>query len=722
MAVRILGIVDDFKLLGRIRDIISIYFDLQHVLKDLFGVNLNLKKSSLLCLQMHTILDPASSLEPIYQQFPQMRLIPVATQGTIIVGVPVGTTNFVDAALSQFLADCEQEFQKLLRFPFANCFMLLLRYCCNRKPVYLGRNVSPEKMLPHAKKFDHIIDSLFEKYFNIPLASTSNLRDIIPGSRLGVQHIRKLAAFQLRDSEKRGGLGLGSMASITIPAFLAASYCHILSTLSLLPPTQQLLIENSSSALFTQPILYAHKHMVEMGAQSRIVDPPDAQFDPSSNSAESSNLYLPDVDVFFQPNAAAVFPNISKMMRKVTNQKFVSQWTQQHDPLLKHVQDICQADPALRARMNHLAECEVKGSHPRFDIPTQQSIRFRPTAFMGNLLAMLTTDFSPFQYGQYLQLVLGLDFLPPSTSDGRCPCGRANDSTGYHRLNCSRWAGRSWAQGHNLVVAALAYENRRLGLAVVDLDAAMRRQCTHLTSQARGDILVRTNEVEITDRAQGHGTARKNFVIDVKTVAMVDGNGVWDERWNTATSQHDNPGLLTAEQTKYRKHEAQYAQTGHSFVAFVCSCFGALGPSAIRYLWVLAMLELRQHEALRHAQGLDPLDDSERAQFRANCYRSSSARVAAAMAKATVMRLTGTPSLPTVPPVPRQHLAHNLPGPSDTRSFRRRPPAPPACPSPLPPLPPLLPPPFLLPAASLVDLRHPLPVPLSPSDRLPSFE
>jgi hypothetical protein len=55
--------------------------------------------------------------------------------------------------------------------------------------------------------------------------------------------------------------------------------------------------------------------------------------------------------------------------------------------------------------------------------------------------------------------------------------------------------------------------------------------------------------------------------------------------------------------------------------------FGALGPSAIRYLSVLAMLELRQHEALRRLQGMDPLDDSERApsQNRANCFRSSSA-------------------------------------------------------------------------------------------------
>ncbi len=206
------------------------------------------------------------------------------------------------------------------------------------------------------------------------------------------------------------------MASIATPAFLAASFCHILSTVSLLPPTQQLFVENSSSDLFTNPILYVHKHMVAMEAQIRTVDPPDDHFDPLS-----SPLYLPDVDVFFQSSVAAVFPNISKMIRKVTKQKLVSQWAQQNDPPLKHVQDVCRAYPALRARTNHLAECELKGSHPRFDIPTQQSTRFRPTAFMGNLLAILTTDFSPFQLGQYLQLVLGMDFLPPSTPDGQCP-------------------------------------------------------------------------------------------------------------------------------------------------------------------------------------------------------------------------------------------------------------------------------------------------------------
>ncbi len=189
--------------------------------------------------------------------------------------------------------------------------------------------------------------------------------------------------------------------------------------------------------------------------------------------------------------------------------------------------------------------------------------------------------------------------------------------------------------------SALGFENRRLGLSVVDIDAAMRKTCTQPNSLARGDILVRFNDLEIKVCAAGHGYARKEFVIDVKTVAVVDSNGHWGERWNARKGQHDNPGMLAAEQTKYRKHELAYSHTGYSLVVFICSCFGALGPSAIRYLSVLAMLELRQYKSLRNQQGLDPLDDSERAQYWANCFKSSSARIAAAMAKATVMRLAG---------------------------------------------------------------------------------
>ncbi len=55
------------------------------------------------------------------------------------------------------------------------------------------------------------------------------------------------------------------------------------------------------------------------------------------------------------------------------------------------------------------------------------------------------------------------------------------------------------------MASALAFENRRLGLPVVDIDAAMLCQCSHANSQARGDILVHTTDLETTDHVQASG-------------------------------------------------------------------------------------------------------------------------------------------------------------------------------------------------------------------------
>ncbi len=54
-----------------------------------------------------------------------------------------------------------------------------------------------------------------------------------------------------------------------------------------------------------------------------------------------------------------------------------------------------------------------------------------------------------------------------------------------------------------------------------------------------GDILVRTTDLEITDKAQRHCSSGKQLVIDVKTGAMVDNTGAWGDRCNATTNQHD---------------------------------------------------------------------------------------------------------------------------------------------------------------------------------------
>ncbi len=79
------------------------------------------------------------------------------------------------------------------------------------------------------------------------------------------------------------------------------------------------------------------------------------------------------------------------------------------------------------------------------------------------------------------------------------------------------------------MVTAVGFESRRLGLSVDDIDSAMRRQCTYLNAQARKDIHVQPcySDMESKNCVLGHGYARKQFVIYVKPVAMVDGNGDW---------------------------------------------------------------------------------------------------------------------------------------------------------------------------------------------------
>ncbi len=74
-------------------------------------------------------------MEPNYQQLPELWLIPLAKGGTVILGVPVDTKEYVNDAIRNELAECDQLCQKLFRFQFANCFIILTRYCPNRKPI-----------------------------------------------------------------------------------------------------------------------------------------------------------------------------------------------------------------------------------------------------------------------------------------------------------------------------------------------------------------------------------------------------------------------------------------------------------------------------------------------------------------------------------------------------------------------------------------------------------
>ena len=113
---------------------------------------------------------------------------------------------------------------------------------------------------------------------------------------------------------------------------------------------------------------------------------------------------------------------------------------------------------------------------------------------------------------------------------------------------------------------------------------------------------------------------RSDFILDVKTVSVVNGHGVWTPAFNVDKGKVTNLGLLQQEEVKNRKHGPFYAPIGFAFLPFVTSCFGSFGPTATRFLFALANLELLRHDESRQRQGLDPLvDPSALSQYCALC-------------------------------------------------------------------------------------------------------
>ena len=92
----------------------------------------------------------------------------------------------------------------------------------------------------------------------------------------------------------------------------------------------------------------------------------------------------------------------------------------------------------------------------------------------------------------------------------------------------------------------------------------------------------------------------------MKVCAVVTGDGDWKARWNADKTVLENHTLTQAEDEKFRKHETNYAAVGLAFFPFVLGCFGGIGSQAARFLCTLAILKLRQRDALRERAGYLP--------------------------------------------------------------------------------------------------------------------
>ena len=60
---------------------------------------------------------------------------------------------------------------------FLHDFMLMLRYCCNKKILYLERAIGPHIKL-YSQQFDYLTDTTYAQYFDINFAANVDLAAI----------------------------------------------------------------------------------------------------------------------------------------------------------------------------------------------------------------------------------------------------------------------------------------------------------------------------------------------------------------------------------------------------------------------------------------------------------------------------------------------------------------------------------------------------------------
>ena len=114
--VKAYAIMDGVTFLGTARHLGPIYARLQLILKDCLHLNINLTKSSLVALQLNTIVSPDCDLTHIYQECPDLRSLLMKTEGFVCVGVPIGHLNYLDTYMQQLIGELSMEFQKLISY------------------------------------------------------------------------------------------------------------------------------------------------------------------------------------------------------------------------------------------------------------------------------------------------------------------------------------------------------------------------------------------------------------------------------------------------------------------------------------------------------------------------------------------------------------------------------------------------------------------------------
>jgi hypothetical protein len=113
--------------------------------------------------------------------------VSLSNQGTILVGVPIGTQAFQQATCADLLEKASRGAVTVCnsRVISAQVMFALLAKCVNARPQYIARNIIPARIAPHLRDFDRAIDQALERILGAQLGPQRAILRSLPLSHSG---------------------------------------------------------------------------------------------------------------------------------------------------------------------------------------------------------------------------------------------------------------------------------------------------------------------------------------------------------------------------------------------------------------------------------------------------------------------------------------------------------------------------------------------------------
>lgn len=148
----------------------------------------------------------------------------VTTDGMKVLGVPVGTDSFIQPILDKRVDDLTNKLHPLGYLPDGRIWASLLRTCYALMPAYHLRTIPTATLerLGYLEKIQNLFSAHIAFYLSWPADWHGRMdpRDVEPATP---SFMYRNALRQLQNPLPLGGLGLGSIHTITISAFFSAA-------------------------------------------------------------------------------------------------------------------------------------------------------------------------------------------------------------------------------------------------------------------------------------------------------------------------------------------------------------------------------------------------------------------------------------------------------------------------------------------------------------------